>query len=159
MKKNILIFACIVFLFSCSKKEEMRSESSMQYIDGIYKAVSSIKDEWGGSAEVEIIVKDGKITSCVFVSYEQDGKIKDAEYGKNDGVIKNMGLYKIAQNAVSQSNKYGDMLVQTQDIEKLDALSGATISFALFKDAVNQIVEKAKACYDSCADEEGTCRR
>lgn len=145
MKKSlILLFAFAVLFFSCQKKEEAQKESSICYIDGTYKATSSIKDEWGGSAEVEIVVKDGKITSCVFNSYEEDGKLKDVDYGKVDGVIKNMGLYKIAQNAVTQSNKYGDMLVQSQDIEKLDAISGATVSFGLFKDAVEQVVKEAR---------------
>ena len=55
-----------------------------------------------------------------------------------------MGLYKIAQNAMTQAGKYGQMLVESQDINKLDALSGATVSFGLFKDAVLQIVEEAQ---------------
>ena len=155
MKKSlILLFAFAVLFSSCEKKEEAQKESSICYIDGTYKATSSIKDEWGGSAEVEIVVKDGKITSCVFNSYEEDGKLKDADYGKVDGVIKNMGLYKIAQNAVSQSNKYGELLVKSQNIEKLDALSGATVSFGLFKDAVEQVMKQAKLLDEqSCIDE------
>jgi len=154
MKKNlILLLVGVSLLFSCTKKEETQ-ECSIRYIDGIYKATSSIKDEWGGSAEVEIVVKDGRITSCVFTSYEEDGKLKDADYGKVDGVIKNMGLYKIAQNAVSQSNKYGELLVKSQNIEKLDALSGATVSFGLFKDAVEQVMKQAKLLDEqSCIDE------
>ncbi|MGP1416043.1 MAG: FMN-binding protein [Treponema sp.] len=144
MQKSFILFVSLVFLFSCTKKEEAVNESSNYYIDGTYKATSSIKDEWGGTATVEIVVRDGRITSCIFTSYEEDGKLKDAEYGKTDGIIKNMGLYKIAQNAVVQSNKYGDMLVKTQDIESLDALSGATVSFDLFKNAVEQIMKEAK---------------
>lgn len=152
MKKKIVLFVCALLLFSCAKKETVQ-ETPICYVDGVYKATSSIKDDWGGSAEVEIVVKDGKIASCVFASYQEDGKLKDAEYGKIDGVIKNMGLYKIAQNAVNQSNKYGDMLVQSQDIEKLDAISGATVSFGLFKDAVEQIMKEAKKCDENCDDE------
>ena len=161
MKKSlILLFAFAVLFFSCQKKEEAQKESSICYIDGTYKATASIKDEWGGSAEVEIVVKDGRITSCVFTSYEEDGKLKDSDYGKVDGVIKNMGLYKIAQNAVIQSNKYGDMLVKSQNIEKLDAISGATVSFGLFKDAVEQIMKEAIACDEqSCADGDYSTRR
>lgn len=155
MKKLLLLmFACTILLFSCAKKEKVAEEASACYIDGTYKATSRIKDDWGGSADVEIVIKDGKITSCVFTSYEENGKLKDADYGKVDGVIKNMGLYKIAQNAVTQSNKYGKMLVQSQDIEKLDAISGATVSFTLFKDAVNRVMEEAKLPENnSCTDE------
>lgn len=155
-KKFILLFLCVLTIFSCTKKEEQEStsDSLVHYVDGIYKATSSVKDDWGGSAEVEIVVKDGRITSCVFTSYDADGKLKDGDYGKIDGVIKNMGLYKIAQNAVSQSNKYGEMLIKSQDIEKLDALSGATVSFTLFKDAVKQVIEEAKTSEATCTEEE-----
>ena len=155
MKKKIVLFVCALLLFSCAKKETVQ-ETPICYVDGVYKATSSIKDDWGGSAEVEIVVKDGKIASCVFASYQEDGKLKDAEYGKIDGVIKNMGLYKIAQNAVIQSNKYGDMLVQSQDIEKLDAISGATVSFGLFKDAVEQVMKEARMCEEE-SSVDGKC--
>lgn len=139
------IFLCVFFMLSCEKKEKNNDGKikAITYIDGVYEAVSSIKDDWGGSAKVELTVKDGKITSCNFYSYEANGKLKDADYGKIDGEIKNMGLYKIAQNAVLQSSKYGQMLIESQDIDSLDALSGATVSFGLFKDAVKQITSKA----------------
>lgn len=136
------IFTFFVLLASCEKKEEA-VVSDIKYIDGQYSATSSIKDDWGGSAKIELTVKDGKIASCVFYSYEKDGKLKDAEYGKVNGEIKNMGIYKIAQTAVLESSKYGDALVKTQDIDKVDALSGATVSFALFKDAAKQALRKA----------------
>lgn len=161
MKKYfILLFVFAIFLFSCAKKEESVKEDLIRYIDGTYTATASIKDDWGGSAEVEIVVKDGRITSCIFSSYEENGKLKDSEYGKVDGVIKNMGLYKIAQNAVTQSNKYGDMLVQSQNIEKLDAISGATVSFGLFKNAVEQVMKEAKMSDEqSFTDENDSCRK
>ena len=157
MKKSfVLLLAFALVLFSCEKKEEAERESSICYVDGTYKATSSIKVDWGGSATVEIVVKDGKIASCVFTSYEENGKLKDGDYGKVDGIIKNMGLYKIAQNAVIQSNKYGDMLVQSQDIEKLDAISGATVSFGLFKDAVEQVMKEARMCEEE-SSVDGKC--
>lgn len=161
MKKYfILLFVFAIFLFSCAKKEESAKEDLIRYIDGTYTATASIKDDWGGSAEVEIVVKDGRITSCIFSSYEENGKLKDSEYGKVDGVIKNMGLYKIAQNAVTQSNKYGDMLVQSQNIEKLDAISGATVSFGLFKNAVEQVMKEAKVSDEqSFTDKNDSCRK
>ena len=161
MKKYfILLFVFAIFLFSCAKKEESAKEDLIRYIDGTYTATASIKDDWGGSAEVEIVVKDGRIASCIFSSYEENGKLKDSEYGKVDGVIKNMGLYKIAQNAVTQSNKYGDMLVQSQNIEKLDAISGATVSFGLFKNAVEQVMKEAKMSDEqSFTDKNDSCRK
>lgn|GEM_PF-123066 len=139
MKYQLLFFIMLSFaIFSCAKKDVPT------YIDGNYTAIPSMKDDWGGSAKVELVVKDGKIVSCTFDSYEKDGKLKGADYGKIDGEIKNVGTYKIAQNAITQAAKYPDMLLQSQNIEELDALSGATVSFILFKDAIKQIMEKAQ---------------
>jgi len=147
MKRGILLLFAVLaishFFYSC-KKDEASGNEKITYKDGKYVATSSIKDDWGGEAKLEMEVKDGKIVSCTFTSYDNTGKIKDADYGKQDGEIKNLGIYKIAQNAVIQSEKYAELLVQTQNLDALDALSGATVSFALFKDAALQIMEEAK---------------
>lgn len=145
-----LLFAIMLSFafFSCTKNDVPT------YIDGKYSAVPTIKDDWGGSAKVELVVKDGKIVSCTFDSYDKDGKLKDADYGKIDGEIKNIGIYKIAQNAMTQAAKYPDMLIQSQNIEELDALSGATVSFRLFEDAVKQIIEKAQKKDDTSSKKE-----
>lgn len=147
MKHRILLLLAILavsqFFYSC-KKDEASGDAKIAYKDGMYQAVSSVKDDWGGEARLEMEVKDGKIVSCTFISYDEAGKVKDAEYGKQDGEIKNLGLYKIAQNAVSQSARYAELLVETQDLDAIDALSGATVSFALFKDAAMQIMKDAK---------------
>lgn len=72
-----VFFACLVLsVFSCSKEKMNEAPRSITYKDGAYKAASSIKDDWGGTAEVEIRVTDGKITECVFFSYEKDGSPK-----------------------------------------------------------------------------------
>jgi len=140
----LLVVLAISQLFYSCEKEEKSDNVGLMYKDGKYEAMSSVKDDWGGCAKLELEVKDGKIISCTFTSYDDAGKVKDADYGKQDGEIKNLGLYKIAQNAVAQSARYAELLVETQDLEKLDALSGATVSFGLFKDAALQIMEEAK---------------
>lgn len=121
------------------------AQSTVQYKDGIYKAVSGIKDDWGGYAEVTITVEGGKITHCEFLSYEKDGKLKDEDYGKTDGVIKNAGLYKIAQAAIKSAEAYGPKLVEVQQLEKVDAITGATVSYELFQNAAGIALKKAKA--------------
>lgn len=140
-----VFFACLVLsVFSCSKEKMRETPRSITYKDGAYKAASSIKDDWGGTAEVEIRVTDGKITECVFFSYEKDGSLKDENYGKTDGIIKNAGLYKIAQTAILRAEGYGKKLVETQDIEKVDVIAGATVSYKLFKDAAEAALADAK---------------
>ena len=92
-----------------------------------------------------ITVKDGKITDCEFLSYEKDGTLKGEDYGKIDGVIKNAGLYKIAQDAIKNAEKYGSKLVETQQLDKVDAIAGATASYELFENVVGIALKQAKA--------------
>lgn len=160
MKKTTLrIFtitlALAAFCFAgCSKNEGaaqqagqsvQETQTAVRYKDGVYKAVSGIKDDWGGNAEITITIVGGKITACEFLSYDKDGKLKDADYGKTDGVIKNAGLYKIAQAALAGAAQYGQKLIQTQELEKVDAVAGATVSHELFQNAAGIALKQAKA--------------
>ena len=150
-----IALALAAFCFAgCSKNEgaaqqagqsEQETQTVVRYKDGVYKAVSGIKDDWGGNAEVTITIKDGNIIDCEFLSYDKDGMLKGEDYGKTDGVIKNAGLYKIAQEAVKNAAKYGPALVKTQRLDKVDAIAGATVSYELFENVVGIALKQAKA--------------
>ena len=73
-------------------------------------------------------VKDGK------------GEIKGEDYGKEAGDEK----YQKAQLAVQGFSQYADKLVEVQDPEQVDAISGATVSNKEFKEAVWNALEQAK---------------
>lgn len=143
----LTVFTAIActFISSCEKKEKSikKEEVPIVYIDGNYSARSTIKDDWGGDAEITIIVKNGKIAECLFLGYEKDGTLKDENYGKVNGVIKNAGLYAITQNSVKQAALYGTKLVETQNLDEVEVLSGATVSYELFKNAAKTALEKA----------------
>ncbi len=121
-----------------------QTQSAMRYKDGTYKAMSDIKDDWGGYGEAIVTIMDGKITGCEFLSYEKDGKVKDENYGKMNGVIKNAGLYKIAQTAIKNSAQYGTRLVEMQQLDKVDAIAGATMSHELFQNAAGIALKQAE---------------
>lgn len=138
--KIILVALCFICIFSCSKTE---TKKSIKYKDGVYKSFANIKDDWGGTAEVEIKIEEGKIVECTFLSYEKNGNLKGSEYGKVDGVIKNVGLYKIAQASILRAAEYGQKLIETQNIDDVDVIAGASISYKLFKDAVENALQDA----------------
>ena len=138
--KIILAALCFICIFSCSKTE---TKKSIKYKDGVYKSFANIKDDWGGTAEVEIKIEEGKIVECTFLSYEKNGNLKGSEYGKVDGVIKNVGLYKIAQASILRAAEYGQKLIETQNIDDVDVIAGASISYKLFKDAVENALQGA----------------
>ena len=50
-----------------------------------------------GYGEVTITIKDNAITACEFKTYEENGTLKDENYGMVDGEIKNQDYYNKAQ--------------------------------------------------------------
>lgn len=129
----VIISICmIIALAACG-------ESKAQLQDGTYEGKSE-PDSRGGYGVVKIEVKDGKITSAEFLQYNSDGSLKDESYGKDAGEEN----YKKAQAALEAAGKYAEKLVETQDVDKVDAITGATSSWNTFKEAANNAIAQAK---------------
>ena len=126
---------------------------SASYADGTYTAQSSVyeglEDEDGdeggdGYGVVTITVKDNLIVDCAFTTYMTDGTVKDGEYGKQDGEIANQDYYNKAQRAVKASQNYAEQLAAKGNLKEVDAISGATISYDEFREAVRLALKQAK---------------
>lgn len=121
---------------------------SKSYADGTYTGKSSIIEdndgEGDGYGEVTITIKDGKITECTFNTYEPDGTLKDENYGKQNGEVANQDYYNKAQKALAGSKEYARLLVESGDYHSIDAISGATISYDQFMEAVDNALRQAK---------------
>ncbi|MDR1914474.1 MAG: FMN-binding protein [Clostridiales bacterium] len=113
------------------------------YSDGTYMGISS-EDEEGAYGEVTITIKDSKITDCQFVTWQRDGSIKDEEYGKVNGEISNQDYYDKAQFAVAAMKQYAEGLVAPGSLDDIDAISGATIAYDQFTEAVKDALTQAK---------------
>ena len=145
MKKITILFlimTLVLGLVSCGSKEE---KEETKYKDGTYTGRSSDfnSDEDGNGAgygEVEITIKDGSIASCDFVLYELDGKVKDETYGED---LSDENRLK-AQKAVKAAERYSALLVDGNNLDGVDALSGATITYNEFTEAVKDALSKAK---------------
>jgi major membrane immunogen (membrane-anchored lipoprotein) len=141
--------AALSFFTGCGSGEQKNSapgsakKPSSSYKDGAYTAKSS-PDERGAVGEITLVIEQGKITKADYKGIMKDGKIKDAEYGKTNGKIENQDFYKKAQNAVKATAVYPVRLVETQSADIVDAISGATISYNQFKEAVKLALKKAK---------------
>lgn len=133
MRKNIfksfiILIIFMVFVTACSSKKELK--------DGVFEGY--YKDE-GATVKVVITIKDKKIVNCVREERDnKNNKIKDENYGKDDADFN----YKQAQKAVKNSEGYAKKLVEVQDIEKVDSVSGATVSYKRFKSAVKDALNK-----------------
>jgi major membrane immunogen (membrane-anchored lipoprotein) len=113
------------------------------YKDGVYTGVSG-KDEIGAYGEVSITITNGKIADCAFVTRQRDGTIKDENYGKVGGQISIQDYYNKAQLAVRAMARYAREYVETKDLDAVQAVSGATIAYNQFIEAVENALEGAQ---------------
>ncbi|MDR2427000.1 MAG: FMN-binding protein [Endomicrobium sp.] len=142
IKKRAAAYAfAILFFLSVSKT--VFGASAYKYADGIYKGLSG-KDDRGAYGEVSITFNKGKISDCIFVTYQKDGKIKNEDYGKVNGEISNREYYDKAQLAVDAMEQYAQQLVEVQKLSKVDVIAGATVAHEQFLDAVEDAFRQAK---------------
>ena len=126
------------------------SGKKVSYKDGTYVAQSSVfenddgTDDGNGYGVVSVTISDGKISDCTFTTYEADGTLKDEDYGKEDGRIANKDYYNKAQKANAACAEYASMLVQNGQLDGIDSISGATINYNEFKEAVEAALKQAQ---------------
>jgi major membrane immunogen (membrane-anchored lipoprotein) len=124
---------------------------SKSYADGTYTGQSSVyeSDEEDGNGNgygvVTITIKDNQITECTYETYEPDGTLKDEDYGMQDGEIANRDYYNKAQKAIAACEKYAESLVETGDVGDVEAISGATINYNNFMEAVKDALKQAES--------------
>lgn len=112
------------------------------YKDGTYTAKSS-PDERGAIGEITLTIKEGKITQADYKGIQKDGKVKDVDYGKTNGKIENPEFYKKAQQGLKGAMSYGPRLIETQNLDKVDSVSGATLSYKQFTEAGHKALAQA----------------
>ena len=137
-------FACVALAACNGGSSSNAPAANASYADGVYEGRSSDfqADESGNGAgygEVTIEIKDQKIVSCTFTLYELDGKVKDETYGADLSRENRMK----AQKAVQAAEKYASMLVDSENLDGVDVITGATISHNEFIEAVNDALSKA----------------
>lgn len=134
--KSSLILTAFMMLFvlafaACSKQQVIG-----ELEDGVFEGVYLEEDEDNPSTgEAVITIEDGKITACEYKELDAHGEAKADEYA---------AISKEAAMAVEGMQKYPELLVELQDPEKIDAVSGATFSLDRFKKAVWDALSKAQ---------------
>ena len=139
MKKYLLVgmVVALSLLTACGKKDF----SKMTFNDGEYQGHYESDDKDNkDSADVTITIQDNKIVNCTAEFKDSKGNIKGDDYAKDAGEDK----YQKAQIAVQGFSTYADKLVEVQDPDQVDAVSGATVSNKEFKEAVWNALDKAK---------------
>ena len=116
------------------------------YKDGTFTGQSKTSDagvDGDGYGVVNLTIAGGVITDCSFSTFQLNGDPKDEEYGKEGGVIANQDYYNKAQRAVQACDQYAQKLVETGDLKAVDGISGATINYNQFQDAVKDALRQA----------------
>ncbi|MEY8352696.1 FMN-binding protein [Lachnospiraceae bacterium 54-53] len=140
-KTAVLSFALIFMLTVLSGCKGGSDNAVLK--DGTYSGMSS-EDDKGAYGEATVTVADGKITDCEYVTWQKDGTVKDENYGKVNGDISNQDYYDKAQLAVKAMDQYAKQLVKVRKPEDVDAVSGATVSYDQFREAVDDALDKAR---------------
>ena len=151
MKKSyILLSVCLLAVTASAVTGCGGSGKAKSWKDGTYEGQSSVFENEDGSEEgngygvATVTIKDGKIADCTFQTFEPDGTPKGEDYGKADGAVANKDYYNKAQKAVAACDEYATMLVGNGQLEGIDAISGATINYGQFKEAVNLALKEAE---------------
>jgi len=115
------------------------------YKDGTYIVKSDpdpdLRDAVG---ELTLTILNGKITQAEYKGIQKDGTVKDSDYGKTNGKIENREFYNKAQQALKGAMMYGPKLVETQDVDRVDSISGATLSNKQFRQAGHKALAQAQ---------------
>lgn len=166
MKRNLILIAVLMltaFLIAgCSKTDKGDTASTagdvttaptaaptvtpeaVSYKDGVYE-VKTEPDYEKYYTEATLTVESGKITAFEWTIYDagRDNIPFDSEYYK---VLAEFGdLYEQqGKDDWAGSRGYSDVLIETQDINQVDAVSGATWTNRKFKEILRLALEQAK---------------
>lgn len=153
MKKPAAFFFVILFTLFLSASvfpqdlkipEKTSQDSSVRYKDGTYEGISRAKyvyePYWGS---VHFTLKNGQFTDINFVIRDSNlHEMFDEKYEKHfEG---NAGYIQQSRNDWNGTQAYPKKLSEIQDINKIDAISGATWSYNIFKATVNEALKNAK---------------
>ena len=113
---------------------EATSEAAAELQDGTYTLVEKNFDTRGWKTEFSITVVDGKITESTFDNVNSE----DAEYQANMAE-------KVGVGPADYFPQLNNQLIETQDPEAVEVVTGATSSTDTFKKYAPMLIEAAEA--------------
>lgn len=145
MKKPALYFllASLTVMLSTTAYSQTQ-DSTIKLKDGTYSGQSRAKyiyePYWGS---VHLTIKNGSVSDIRFVIRDSNlHETFDGNYEKHfEG---NAEYIKQSRNDWKGVQSYPNIFSEKQDINKVDAISGATWSYNIFKASVNDALKNAK---------------
>lgn len=154
--KTFLILLATVIIgsgvtFYCHSNADNTSTSpySPCYKDGVYhgysRSIYIYENFWG---KVQLTIKNGKISNVEFQIVDQDkneifSETYERHYAGNNYYMEQ------CRKDWKGIQTYPQLLLEKQNINNLDAITGATWSFNIFKDSVAIALREAKGSADN----------
>jgi major membrane immunogen (membrane-anchored lipoprotein) len=113
------------------------------FADGSWSGKSGV-DALGATGEVELEIAGGDIVGVRFQVRQPDGSVKDEEYGKVAGQVVVPEMYEKAQRAVAAQQVYASELEELDDLAAVDAVTGASVTYKSFVEAVADALAQAR---------------
>ena len=144
MSRRIWITICTVIMFVVTLCG-CQNTGDQTLTDGTYRAEMSAESH-GYKDYVEITVTGGKIDAVVFDAVAADGKRKseDDEY-KNAMIAGNRNAGVAETYPAVYMKQLADQLLETQKIDQVDTVAGATTSSDDFKTLVQALMGNLKS--------------
>jgi major membrane immunogen (membrane-anchored lipoprotein) len=140
-----LFISCLISSGQDSKAPlKAVQDSSVKYKDGTYEGKSRAKyiyePFWGS---VHLTLKNGLLTNINFVIRDSNlHETFDGNYEKH--FVGNSEYIQQSRNDWKGVQTYPKKLSEKQDVNKLDAITGATWSYNIFRASVNEALKNAK---------------
>lgn len=106
-------------------------------MNGVYSAENPEFDERGWKARIEITFEDDKITSVAYSEFNAEGVQKFEDEAYNAKMLEASGTNPKTAYPILEAS-----LVETQDVEKVDTVSGATHAADSFKALAKLVMEQ-----------------
>ena len=117
-----------------------------KYEDGVYEASLPFDGKYKFDAHAKITVKNGLIVDVVFWERQQDtDRLKGKAYIESETKVWGESWRAGVTAAVAGMRQYPGRLIAAQDIDKVDAVSGATYSYKKFVQVVKMALTDALA--------------
>ncbi len=129
MNRTVGIVIVLLVVLGLAIFINAQRKDTMEWQDGTYVARSD-PDERGYYGEIEIVIRDGKIAQADYEERDQEGKPKGEDYPYQAG---------------PQSHpKFEDRLIEAQDPDKVEVITGATQTHERFQQAAKRALQKAE---------------
>ncbi len=147
----ILLLVGLTFTFGCVSNKNAdpgtknipasgTKTGEIEYKDGEYN-VQTEPDAEGYYCTAKVIVKNSKIASIEWDITDINGRIFDEKY--EEIYVGNPTYIDQCRNDIKGKEIYSSQLIEVQDINKVDSISGATWAHRNLKDVMNLVIQKA----------------